>query len=91
MDSRSLVPSAPALQLPVAHLRSVFQPHDVERKLAKLSEHEHESLRSTYQRMLERGPERFQVKPSGVPDMAALYGELPNFSDPLDDVKPRRS
>ena len=87
MDSRSLVPSSPAIQLPVANLRSVFQPQDVERKLAKLSDHEHESLRSTYQRMLERGPERFQVKPSGVPDMAALYDELPNFTDALDDVR----
>jgi ATP-dependent Lon protease len=37
--------------------------------------------------MLERGPERFQVKPSGIPDMAHLYDELPNFSDALDDVK----
>jgi ATP-dependent Lon protease len=37
--------------------------------------------------MLERGPERFQVKPSGVPEMAALYAELPNFTDVLDDVR----
>jgi ATP-dependent Lon protease len=37
--------------------------------------------------MLERGPERFQVKPSGVPDMAHLYEELPNFADALDDIK----
>jgi ATP-dependent Lon protease len=37
--------------------------------------------------MLERGPERFQVKPSGVPDMAALYEQLPNFIDALDDVR----
>jgi ATP-dependent Lon protease len=37
--------------------------------------------------MLERGPERFQVKPSGVPDMGALYEQLPNFTEALDDVK----
>jgi ATP-dependent Lon protease len=37
--------------------------------------------------MLERGPERFQVKPSGVPDMAQLYEQLPNFTAALDDVK----
>ena len=37
--------------------------------------------------MLERGPERFQVKPSGVPEMADLYEQLPNFTDALDDVK----
>jgi ATP-dependent Lon protease len=65
----------------------VFRPHDVERKLAKLPGRDHESLRTTYERMLERGPERFQVKPSGLPDMASLYEQLPNFTDALDDVK----
>ena len=87
MPSRSLVPSSHGLKLPIANLRSVFHPHDVERKLAKLPARDHESLRATYERMLERGPERFQVKPSGVPEMAALYEQLPNFSDALDDVK----
>src|SRR3954465_4329440 len=87
MQSRSLVPHSPCLKLPIADLRSVFRPHDVERKLAKLSGRDHESLRSTHERMLERGPERFQVKPSGIPEMDALYEQLPNFADALDDVK----
>ncbi|QBK04522.1 AAA family ATPase [Hylemonella gracilis] len=83
----SLVPQGSALRLPIARMRSVFQPGEVERKLAKLPEREHDSLRSTYARMLERGPERFQVKPAGVPDMSALYDDLPNFTEVLDDVK----
>jgi ATP-dependent Lon protease len=88
MESRSLVPhQSSSFKLPIANLRSVFRPHEVERKLAKLPGRDHESLRTTYERMLERGPERFQVKPSGVPDMAALYEQLPNFSDALDDVR----
>ncbi len=87
MESRSLVPHASTFQLPVASVRSVFQTHDVERKLAKLPSREHENLRSTYERMLERGPDRFQVKPSGIPEMSALYQALPNFTDVLDDVK----
>lgn len=87
MESRSLVPQTPGLKLPIANLRSVFRPHDVERKLAKLPNREHENLRATYERMLERGPERFQVKPSGIPEMAGLYEQLPNFADALDDVK----
>jgi ATP-dependent Lon protease len=86
--SHDLVPaSTSSFQLPVAHLRSVFRTHDVERKLAKLPDRDHEYLRSTYERMLERGPERFQVKPSGVPEMASLYAELPNFTEVLDDVR----
>jgi ATP-dependent Lon protease len=88
MESRSLVPhQSSSFKLPIANLRSVFRTHDVERKLAKLPGRDHESLRTTYERMLERGPERFQVKPSGVPDMAALYEQLPNFTDALDDVR----
>ena len=89
-SSRSLV-AAPSLGLPIAQMRSVFSANDVERKLAKLqssgNEREHEMLRNTWQRMLERGPERFAVKPSGVPDMAPLYDLLPNFGEVLDDVK----
>jgi ATP-dependent Lon protease len=87
MESRSLVPQTPGLQLPIANVRNVYRLHDVERKLAKLPARDHENLRATYERMLERGPERFQVKPSGVPDMASLYEQLPNFTDALDDVK----
>ncbi|RYF69190.1 MAG: AAA family ATPase, partial [Comamonadaceae bacterium] len=87
MDARSLVPQPAGLKLPIANLRSVFRTHDVERKLAKLPARDHEMLRATYERMLERGPDRFQVKPSGVPDMESLYELLPNFSDALDDVK----
>jgi ATP-dependent Lon protease len=87
MESRSLVTQASSFKLPVASVRSVFHMQEVERKLAKLPDKDHDSLRSTYQRMLERGPERFQVKPSGVPDMASLYAQLPNFTEALDDVR----
>jgi ATP-dependent Lon protease len=88
METRSLVPhQSSTFTLPVANVRSVYRTHDVERKLAKLPGRDHESLRNTYERMLERGPERFQVKPSGLPEMAALYEQLPNFIDALDDIK----
>ena len=72
MESTPLVPQS-SFKLPIANLRSVYRTHDVERKLAKLPERDYENLRTTYERMLERGPERFQVKPAGVPDMASLY------------------
>jgi len=80
-----------SLGMPIAQMRSVFSPEEVERKLAKLqasgNDREHEGLRNTWQRMLERGPQRFSVKPSGVPDMAPLYELLPNFGEALDDIK----
>ncbi len=73
--------------IPIAQMRSVYRCADIERRLHKLPPKEHESLRSTYERMLERGPERFQVKPSGLPAMDHLYEELPNFHAALDDIK----
>jgi ATP-dependent Lon protease len=73
--------------IPIAHMRSVFHPQDVEKRLDKLPPKEHEHLRSTYERMLEKGPQRFQVKPSGLPAMDHLYDELPNFHAALDDLK----
>ncbi|MCR5865643.1 MAG: AAA family ATPase [Aquincola tertiaricarbonis] len=82
-----LVPVPSGTSIPLAQMRSVYRVDDVERKLAKLPAKEHESLRSTYERMLEKGAQRFQVKPSGLPAMEHLYGELPNFHDALDDVK----
>ena len=86
MSSNDLVPVRGA-HIPIAHMRALYRVTDVERRLDKLPQKEHENLRSTYERMLERGPERFQVKPSGLPVMDSLYDELPNFWDVLDDVK----
>ena len=85
-SSKDLVPLQRG-NIPIAQMRSVYRSHDVERRLDKLPPKEHESLRSTYERMLEKGPERFQVKPSGLPAMAHLYDELPNFHDVLDDLR----
>ena len=91
-SSNGLVPFQPqgrGGRIPIASLRTVYQMGDVEKRLDKLPQREHESLRATYERMLEKGPERFQVKPSGLPAMEHLYDEMPNFSEVLDDVKRR--
>src|SRR6218665_3789773 len=74
-------------RIPIAHMRHVYRLDEVERRLSKLPSRDHESLRATYERMLEKGPERFQVKPSGLPAMDRLYDELPNFHEVLDDLK----
>ena len=79
--------SAPRGGIPIARMRSLYRVDDVGRKLDKLPHKEHENLRSTYERMIELGPERFQVKPSGLPVMDHLYDDLPNFYEVLDDVK----
>lgn len=74
-------------QIPIARMRSVYRLDDVEKRLDKLPAREHETLRATYERMLEKGAERFQVKPSGLPAMEHLYDEMPNFAEVLDELK----
>ena len=88
-SSNDLIPLDPprSHRIPIARLRSLYRVDDVNRRLAKLPRQEHENLRSTYERMIEKGPERFQVKPGSLPAMDHLYDELPNFHDALDDVK----
>ena len=73
--------------LPIARMRSLYRMGDVTQRLDKLPSRDHESLRATYERMLEKGPERFQVKPGGLPAMDHLYDEMPNFNEVLDDVR----
>jgi ATP-dependent Lon protease len=85
-DSTDLVPLT-RRGIPIARMRQVYRVDEVGRKLEKLPPKEHESLRATYERMIEKGSERFQVKPSGVPVMGHLYDELPNFAEVLDDVR----
>ncbi len=85
--SQEMVPYSPRGAIPIARMRSVYRIDEVGRRLDKLPAKEHESLRATYERMLEKGPERFQVKPSGLPAMDHLYDELPNFHAVLDDVR----
>lgn len=84
--AQDLVPLT-AGRLPIASMRAVYRVGDVASRLDRLPSREHETLRATYERMIEKGPERFQVKPSGLPAMEHLYEELPNFGEVLDDVK----
>ena len=76
-------------RIPIARMRALYECQTIAQRLAKLQSQmqEHDGLRSTYERMLELGPERFQVKPAGLPSMDYLYDELPNFHEALDDLK----
>lgn len=71
----------------VAAFKQVYATHAVECALSELPEGANEALRSTYEKMLKAGGLRFSVKPSSLPAMDALYEELPNFAEPLDDIR----
>jgi ATP-dependent Lon protease len=87
MSSEGSLSLATHSAMPIARMRAVYRVDEVEKRLDKLPPREHETLRATYERMLEKGGERFQVKPGGLPAMDHLYDELPNFHEVLDDVK----
>ena len=71
----------------VASFKQVYAVGDIEHALCDLSESANEALRATYEKMLRAGGQRFSVKPSALPEMDALYDELPNFAEPLNDIK----
>jgi ATP-dependent Lon protease len=79
--------SCGSFTIPVANVHRMFDPHEVERKLGKLNDETARALRPLYEQMLERGPDRFVVKPCGLPSLDALYEDLPNFKEVLDDIK----
>jgi ATP-dependent Lon protease len=59
----------------------------VEKALQELPPSANEALRAVYEKMLRLGGQRFTVKPSAVPDMDALFEELPNFTAVLEDIR----
>jgi len=71
----------------VAAFKQVYATRDVESALCDLPDGANEALRATYTKMLKSGGMRFSVKPSALPEMDALYEDLPNFSEPLDDIR----
>jgi len=73
--------------IPVAAFKEVYRTQAIESALGELADSANDSLRSVYERMIKAGGTRFSVKPASLPDMDDLYGELPNFSDVLDDIR----
>lgn len=76
-----------AVSIPIAGFKDVYDVGAVEQALDSLSASASEALKNTYEKMLKAGGTRLTVKPAGVPAMAHLYQELPNFAEVLDDVR----
>jgi ATP-dependent Lon protease len=76
-----------ALNIPIAGFKDVYDVEAVDRALADLPQGANDALKSTYEKMIKAGGTRLAVKPSGIPAMAHLFDELPNFSAVLEDVR----
>jgi ATP-dependent Lon protease len=79
--------SANNVSIPIAGFKDVYDVPGVEKALQELSPSANEALRAIYEKMLRLGGQRFTVKPSALPDMDALFDELPNFRPVLEDIR----
>jgi len=77
----------PSPTIPVAGFKEVYDTAAVEKALQDLPQSASEALRALYEKMLRLGGQRFAVKPSGLPEMQALYEELPNFGEVLEHIR----
>jgi len=73
--------------IPIAGFKDVYEVPAVEKALQELPPSANEALRATYEKMLRLGGQRFTVKPSALPEMEALFQELPNFTEVLEDIR----
>jgi ATP-dependent Lon protease len=74
-------------EIAVASFSKVYDLEQVETALNDLGDGANEALRTTYEKMLKIGNLRFCVKPNRMPSIDDLIGSLPNFAEPLDDVR----
>ena len=74
-------------EIAVASFSQVYDLDQVETALNDLSEGANDALRTTYEKMLKTGNLRFCVKPNRMPSIDDLIDALPNFADPLDDIR----
>src|ERR1700747_84273 len=74
-------------EIAVASFSRVYDLDQVETALNELSEGANEALRAKYEKMLKTGNLRFCVKPNRMPSIDDLIDALPNFSEPLDDIR----
>jgi ATP-dependent Lon protease len=87
------VPALPApikSPISIAGFKDIYHVPRVERALNDLQElgnGANEALRATYVRMIKSGGQRFAIKPSALPDIDALIDEMPNFAEPLEDIR----
>jgi ATP-dependent Lon protease len=77
----------PGVAIPIAGFRDVYDVGAVDKALQQLTPSASEALRAVYEKMLRLGGQRLTVKPSAMPEMDALFEELPNFAAVLEDIR----
>jgi ATP-dependent Lon protease len=73
--------------IPLANSKAIYNVADVDRALEGSAPSQNEPLRSLYEKMRERGGERFLVRPSSTDGFASLHAACPNFKPVIDDIR----
>jgi len=90
MSASAMVPATTKPAISIAGFKDVYRVPEVEEALAELQElgsGGNEALKATYLKMIKTGGQRFTIKPSTLPDIDALINDLPNFAEPLEDIR----
>jgi ATP-dependent Lon protease len=83
----ALTPTPAGGTFSIAGFKQIYSTQAVESALDELSPGANDALRSTYEKMIRVGGERFSVKPGRMPDFDRLEAELPNFAEVLGDLR----
>ena len=90
MSVPATIPAPVKPAISIAGFKDVYHVPRVEEALAELQElgsSANDALKVTYVKMIKAGGQRFTIKPSALPDIDALIEELPNFEEPLEDIR----
>jgi ATP-dependent Lon protease len=90
MSASAMVPVRTRPAISIAGFKDVYRVPEVEEALADLQElgtGGNEALKATYLKMIKTGGQRFTIKPSALPDIDSLIDDLPNFAEPLEDIR----
>ena len=73
--------------IPLANSKSIYSVAEVDRALEAAAPNQNEPLRTLYEKMRERGGERFLIRPSSTDGFDALHDACPNFKPVIDDIR----
>ncbi|WP_374657816.1 hypothetical protein [Inhella sp.] len=77
MSRTALACVAPPSRIPLAQMRCVYDCSEVQAKLDKLNAQEHAALLKTYERMLAKGAQRFQVEEALIKSPWSAFAREP--------------
>lgn len=75
------------LYLSLAATKRIYDIAAVEKALAQMDVKENPALVRAYRKMVEKGADRYLMKPTSISALDWLYEACPNFSPVLDDLK----